>query len=319
VELKKTRTEILKELGPNFEPDSSKTPTDPTKSATAHGPQSKTPPDLPHLHDADVEAISDFTPRAKQVLALARKEANRLNHGPLGTEHVLLGLIALGQGVAVNALARLGLDLETARQDVEKLDSKRPEQKLAEDIAYTPGVKRAFALAHHEKKALNHTYLGTEHILLGLLREGDGAAAKIMKERGIDLAELRAEILRELAPKTASPFSDKNAEQPQTEPLRDWLSRYIKPDPVDLTKRYDVYCTRHGQSVVYRNVLFKSVKGLLQDHEADLQSIYIELELIDGKSVFLPKIAVFKFADPGAAAEGDPVPPSKTGPPGPQG
>src|SRR2546430_2423574 len=122
------------------------------------------------------EAMNNFTPRAQQVLALARKEADRFNHNFVGTEHLLLGLIKLGQGVAVNVLQKLGLDLETVRMEVEKQVGTGPDQKMIGNIPYTPRVKKVLALAAKEAKALNHTYVGTEHILLGLLREGEGVA-----------------------------------------------------------------------------------------------------------------------------------------------
>ena len=146
------------------------------------------------------EAMSNFTPRAQQVLALARKEADRFNHNFLGTEHLLLGLIKLGQGVAVNVLQKMGLDLETVRMEVEKQVGTGPDQKMIGNIPYTPRVKKVLALASKEAKALNHTYVGTEHILLGLLREGDGVAAKVLKNLDVDIEQTRQEILKELDP-----------------------------------------------------------------------------------------------------------------------
>src|SRR5436305_534438 len=146
------------------------------------------------------EAMNNFTPRAQQVLALARKEADRFNHNFVGTEHLLLGLIKLGQGVAVNVLQKLGLDLETVRMEVEKQVGTGPDQKMIGNIPYTPRVKKVLALAGKEAKALNHTYVGTEHILLGLLREGDGVAARVLKNLDVDIEQTRQEILKELDP-----------------------------------------------------------------------------------------------------------------------
>jgi ATP-dependent Clp protease ATP-binding subunit ClpC len=150
------------------------------------------------------ESMSNFTPRAQQVLALARKEADRFNHNFLGTEHLLLGLIKLGQGVAVNVLQKMGLDLETVRMEVEKQVGTGPDQKMIGNIPYTPRVKKVLALASKEAKALNHTYVGTEHILLGLLREGDGVAAKVLKNLDVDIELTRQEILKELDPNFAA-------------------------------------------------------------------------------------------------------------------
>src|SRR5436853_7145524 len=148
--------------------------------------------------------MNNFTPRAQQVLALARKEADRFNHNFVGTEHLLLGLIKLGQGVAVNVLQKLGLDLETVRMAVEKQVGTGPDQKMIGNIPYTPRVKKVLALAAKEAKALNHTYVGTEHILLGLLREGDGVAARVLKNLDVDIEQTRQEILKELDPNFAA-------------------------------------------------------------------------------------------------------------------
>ncbi|MDR3456110.1 MAG: ATP-dependent Clp protease ATP-binding subunit [Verrucomicrobiae bacterium] len=162
------------------------------------------------------EAMSNFTPRAQQVLALARKEADRLNHNFLGTEHLLLGLIKLGQGVAVNVLQKMGLDLETVRLEVEKQTPSGPDQKMIGNIPYTPRVKKVIALAQKEAKNLNHTYVGTEHLLLGLLREGDGVAAKVLRALDVDIEQARQEILKELDPNFAA--QQGGEEQPSGEP-----------------------------------------------------------------------------------------------------
>ena len=147
--------------------------------------------------------MNNFTPRAQQVLALARKEADRFNHNYVGTEHLLLGLIKLGQGVAVNVLQKMGLDLETVRMEVEKQVGSGPETKMVGNIPYTPRVKKVLALAGKEAKALQHSYVGTEHILLGLLREGEGVAARVLKSLEIDIERTRNEILKELDPNFA--------------------------------------------------------------------------------------------------------------------
>src|SRR5579863_7133877 len=146
------------------------------------------------------EPMNNFTPRAQQVLALARKEADRFHHNYVGTEHILLGLIKLGQGVAVSVLQKMGLDLETVRAAVEKQVGTGQEAKAQGSIPYTPRVKKVLALAGKEAKALNHSYVGTEHILLGLLREGEGVAARVLKSLDVDIERTRNEILRELDP-----------------------------------------------------------------------------------------------------------------------
>src|SRR5437879_6577770 len=157
--------------------------------------------------------MNNFTPRAQQVLALARKEADRFNHNYVGTEHLLLGLIKLGQGVAVNVLQKMGLDLETVRMEVEKQVGSGPETKIVGNVPYTPRVKKVLALAGKEAKALNHSYVGTEHILLGLLREGEGVAARVLKSLELDIERTRNEILKELDPN----FTPSESEQEGTE------------------------------------------------------------------------------------------------------
>src|SRR5437588_3098166 len=164
---------------------------------------------------AEGEVYSNFTPRSQQVLALARKEADRFNHNFVGTEHLLLGLIKLGQGVAVNVLQKLGLDLETVRREVEKQVGTGPDQKMIGYIPYTPRVKKVIALAAKEAKALDHTYVGTEHILLGLLREGDGVAARVLKNLNVDIEQTRQEILKELDPNFATQEESASGETPE--------------------------------------------------------------------------------------------------------
>ena len=144
--------------------------------------------------------MNNFTPRAQQVLQLARKEADRFNHGYVGTEHILLGIIALGQGVAVNVLQRLGVNLEAVRLEVEKAVGVGPETKTVGNLPFTPRVKKVLALAGSEARALNHAYVGTEHILLGLLREGEGVASRVLRNLNVDLEKTRVEIMKELDP-----------------------------------------------------------------------------------------------------------------------
>ena len=178
--------------------------------------------------------MNNFTPRAQQVLALARKEADRFNHNYVGTEHLLLGLIKLGQGVAVNVLQKMGLDLETVRMEVEKHVGSHPETKMVGNIPYTPRVKKVLALAGKEAKALNHSYVGTEHILLGLLREGEGVAARVLKSLEVDIERTRNEILKELDPNFTPPDSD--AEPPQEGNKKDVKTPALRAFGRDLTE-----------------------------------------------------------------------------------
>ncbi len=144
--------------------------------------------------------MENFTPRAQRVLHLARKEAERFNHNYVGTEHVLLGLVALGSGVAVSALQSLGIDLQGLRMEVEKAVGTGSDTKAAGNVPFTPRAKKVLALATSEARSLSHSYVGTEHILLGLLREGEGIAARVLENMGVDLEEAREEIMAMLDP-----------------------------------------------------------------------------------------------------------------------
>src|SRR6201987_494512 len=157
--------------------------------------------------------MNNFTPRAQQVLALAGKEAGRFNHNDVGTEHLLLGLIKLGEGVAVKVLQKMGRDLEIVRREAEKHVDPRPETKMSGNIPYTPRVKKVLALAGKEAKSLNHSYVGTEHILLCLLREGEGVAARVWKNLEVDIERTRNEILKELDPNFTPPESEQQEQQ----------------------------------------------------------------------------------------------------------
>ena len=178
--------------------------------------------------------MNDFTPRAQQVLALARKEAERFDHNYVGTEHLLLGLIKLGEGVAVNVLQKMGLDLERVRLEVEKHVGPHPETKMIGNIPYTPRVKKVLALAGKEAQALHHSYVGTEHLLLGLLREGEGVAARVLKSLEVDPARTRNEILKELDPNFTPPESE--AESPQEGDKKDVKTPALRAFGRDLTE-----------------------------------------------------------------------------------
>lgn len=186
-----------------------------------------------------MEPMNNFTPRAQQVLALARKEADRFHHNYVGTEHLLLGLINLGQGVAVNVLQKMGLDLQTVRTAVEKQVGTGPESKPSGNIPYTPRVKKVLALAGKEAKALNHSYVGTEHILLGLLREGEGVAARVLKSLDVDIERCRNEILSELDPNFSSESEEAAAGAPSgqsAEDKKDTKTPALKAFGRDLTE-----------------------------------------------------------------------------------
>lgn len=240
--------------------------------------------------------FNSFTPRAQQVLKLAQNQSVRLQHNFVGTEHSLLGLLALGQGVAVNVLQKMDLDLETVRLEVEKQVTAGPDAKVPGNIPFTPRIKKVLALAAKEAKSLNHTYVGTEHLLLGLLREGDGVAARVLQNLGVDLEQTRQKILAELDPN----FIPVAADSVPTVPTSIEIQHITKPREIDTSKRYDVYCGGPNQpSVVYRNVLIKGRSKLLPQQPFDVGADFLELEQTDGRTFFVSRRLVFMLCEPG--------------------
>ena len=136
-----------------------------------------------------------FTGRARQVVALAGEEARILDHGWIGTEHILLGLIHEGDGLAARSLKSLGISLDAVRQQVEEIIG-RGQQAPSGHIPFTPRAKKVLELSLRESLQLGHNYIGTEHILLGLLREGDGVAAQVLVRLGADLNRVRERVIQ---------------------------------------------------------------------------------------------------------------------------
>jgi ATP-dependent Clp protease ATP-binding subunit ClpC len=135
-----------------------------------------------------------FTDRARRVVVLAQDEARELNHSYIGTEHILLGLVHEGEGVAAKALLSLGIGLEIVRQEVEEVIG-RGEHSPPGHIPFTPRAKKVLELSLRESLQLGHDYIGTEHILLGLLREGDGVAAQVLVRLGADMTRVRRQVI----------------------------------------------------------------------------------------------------------------------------
>src|ERR1041384_7072693 len=141
------------------------------------------------------DRFDKFTERARKVLQLAQEEAQRFNHNYIGTEHLLLGLVREGEGVAAKVLGNLGVELNKVRSAVEFIIG-RGDRTVAGDIGLTPRAKKVIELSVDEARRLNHHYIGTEHLLLGLVREGEGIAAGVLESLGVSLERVRAETTR---------------------------------------------------------------------------------------------------------------------------
>ena len=147
------------------------------------------------MHDRD--RFDKFTERARKVLQLAQEEAQRLHHNYIGTEHLLLGLVREGEGVAGQVLTSLGVDLEKVRKAVEDIIG-RGDRIVLGEIGLTPRAKQVIELAVDEARLLNHHYIGTEHLLLGLIREGEGIGARVLESFGLSLQKVQARTMHVL-------------------------------------------------------------------------------------------------------------------------
>ncbi|MFM7197855.1 MAG: ATP-dependent Clp protease ATP-binding subunit [Chloroflexota bacterium] len=141
------------------------------------------------------DRFDKFTERAKKVLVLAQEEAQRFNHNYIGTEHLLLGLVREGEGIAAKVLSNLGVELQKVRSAVEFIIG-RGDRMVIGDISLTPRAKKVIELAVEEARRLNHNYIGTEHLLLGLVREGEGIAAGVLESLGVNLEKVRAQVIQ---------------------------------------------------------------------------------------------------------------------------
>jgi len=201
--------------------------------------------------------LERFTDRARRVVKLAEEEARRLGHNYIGTEHILLGLIREGEGVAAKALESLGISLDAVRQQVEEIIG-RGQQAPFDVIPFTPRSKKVLELSLHESQQLGHNYIGTEHILLGLIREGDGVAAQVLVKLGADLNRVRQQVIQlisgqqpqpgRLAPREGAPATEVQARLDAIEARLTVIEVLlaaveqrvgIRPDTTDLDEQID--------------------------------------------------------------------------------
>ncbi|MFH1142950.1 MAG: ATP-dependent Clp protease ATP-binding subunit, partial [Candidatus Eisenbacteria bacterium] len=201
-----------------------------------------------------------FTERVRKVIFLAREETSRLQHDSIGTEHLLLGLLREGEGIAATVLTNLGLDLDAIRQSVENMVAHTGGTLTIGEIPFTSNAKRVLELAVDEARQMGHNYVGTEHLLLGLIREGEGVAAKVLLDMGVERKKVREETLKLLGghPSAQQPEAEERPETPSLNQFgRDLtqLAREGKLDPIfgrelEIERIVQILCRRKKNNPV---------------------------------------------------------------------
>jgi ATP-dependent Clp protease ATP-binding subunit ClpA len=206
-----------------------------------------------------------FTDRARRVVVLAQQEARMLDHNYIGTEHILLGLVHEGEGVAAKALESLGISLEAVRREVEETIGRGLEAASPGHIPFTARAKKVLELSLREALQLGHNYIGTEHILLGLIREGDGVAAQVLVKLGADLNRVRQQVIQLLHGHAPDVVLDTRPIESRLSALEQWVG--IAPDTGDLDRQIR---QAHGERAAAAAAHNHDLAASLRDREQEL-------------------------------------------------
>jgi ClpA/ClpB-like protein len=233
-----------------------------------------------------------LAPDAQQTLGLAHDAAKRLGHYFIGTEHVLLGLIGVKEGKAFLMLVKMGISPEKVRAEIERAVGEGPDKSEAR-VSYTPRTKKVMAIAAKEAKALGAARIDTDVLLLALLLEGDGIAARILLNLGANILSLRRAIADQLHPELAAQWKEHAEPTPEPAPPNELSSTML-----DFTWRYDICCLEGTQVVTYKNVLFKGYGGFFEtSRRPQVHPDFLEIEQADGKTIFIAKSTIIKFCE----------------------
>jgi ATP-dependent Clp protease ATP-binding subunit ClpA len=225
-----------------------------------------------------------FTDRARRVVVLAQEEARGLDHDYIGTEHILLGLIHEGDGVAAQALASLEVDLTAVREAVEQL-APRGESSPSGHIPFTPRAKKVLELSLREALHFGHNYIGTEHILLGLIREREGMAAKALVQVGADLAQIRQRV-DELVTTVSTQVTAEGSVEPRTVSMR--LARQALARPAGAERSGGELLARSRDQVVFRRFTVSACRVLLL---AESEALRLGRAAVGGEHLLLGLLA----------------------------
>jgi len=233
----------------------------------------------------------NFTERVRKVLAMAREEAARLRHEYVGTEHILLGLIREGEGVAATVLQNLSVELDDIQRKIEEIvKTGKAGQTTGPDLPYTSRAKKVLELAMSEAREMNHKYVGTEHLLLGIIREEKGIAAQVLREFGVTTDIAREEVLRVLG--TAS-----GAELEEARPRRRQPARRIDPTTASAIAGIPVYAARLG------SVITAARDVAIRQKSAQITSVHAAIALLEhGEGAANAALAYFDFSPADALA-----------------